>query len=93
MLGTIVAERMQEKDEYNGFPLSKENEHSRLHRYTYAYTYTCMCTRSHIHACTYKPHKRLLLLSLCMLATKVTRALSEEHYHLYTAKFRGRVLR
>lgn len=34
-----IAERMQEKDEYNGFPVSKENEHSRLCAYIQFYVY------------------------------------------------------
>lgn len=40
----------------------------------------------------YKLHKRLLLLSLGMLATKVTWALSEEQYNLNTVKFCGRIM-
>lgn len=86
---------MREKDGYNGFPLSKENEHPRLHTHTHTYVYILYVhvqAQSYIHARTYKPHKRLLLLSLGMFATKVTEALSEQHYHLYTAKFRGCVL-
>jgi len=35
-----VAERMQEEDEYNGFPFSKENEHSPLHTHTHTHTHT-----------------------------------------------------
>jgi len=30
---------MQEEDEYNGFPFSKENEHSPLHIYIYIYSF------------------------------------------------------
>lgn len=80
-----MAERMQEEDEYNGFPFSKENEHSQLHIYAYRVlhiTRAYKLHKAHINAfCFY--------LSVCSLQRAMTRALSEEHYHLNAVRACG----